>query len=131
FVDRPGQEADLVEGAEARRPPTYRLLEFHRSKREVREARGEVFAPLLDVIGRSIMKQVPDDLQPGALGRFQRRKPARPVVLTRRLFDQMPAKPVADRPEAEVTALAVILDDMAVVARRPDQVEANAIAPPV
>jgi hypothetical protein len=43
----------------------------------------------------------------------------------------VPAEAVANGPEAELPAQAVILQHMAVVTRGPDQVEANAIPPPV
>ena len=130
-VDRPRQEVDFVHGADERWAPADRLLHLHRRQGEIGEARGEVLAGLVDVIGRTVMEQVPDHLDPGALGGLQRRQPARPVVIARRFFDQMPAQAIADRAETELSAQLIILQHMLVVAGRPDEVEANAVAPPV
>jgi hypothetical protein len=43
----------------------------------------------------------------------------------------MPAQAIAQRPESKLVALAVIVQDMAVVAGRPDEVEPDAVAPSV
>ena len=92
-VDRPGQEVDLVQRADERRAAADRLLQFERGQREVGEALGKVVASLVDVIGRAVVEQVPDDLHPDLLGRFQRRQPARPVIFARRFLDQCQRRP--------------------------------------
>src|SRR6185295_6152057 len=74
---------------------------------------------------------VPDDLEADAFRGFKGRQPARPVVFAGRFLDQMPAQAVADRAETQLLALAVIAERMLVVAGRPNEVEANAIAPSV
>jgi len=47
------------------------------------------------------------------------------------LLDQVPAKAIANRAEAELPAQPIILQHMLVVTSRPDQVESNAIPAPV
>jgi len=74
------------------------------------------------------MEQVPDDLEADFLGGLEHREPARPVVLARRLLDQVPAKAVPKRPEAELMALAIVTQHVPVVSRGTDKVEPNAIA---
>ena len=43
----------------------------------------------------------------------------------------MPAETIADRAETEILAQPVIAQDMLVVARRPNEIETNAVAAPV
>ena len=43
----------------------------------------------------------------------------------------MPAKAIADGAESELFALPIILQDVAIVAGRPDEVETHPIAPPM
>ena len=92
---------------------------------------GKVRGGLVDTIGRAIVEQVPDDLKPTCSAASSAGSPARPVVLARRLLDQMPAQAVADGAEAELGALPIVAEHMLVVAGRADQVEANAVTPPV
>ena len=101
---------------------------FDGGKRELGETVGKVLSGLVDMVGRTIVKQVPDDLDSSLLGGLERGKPARPVVLSRRFFDEVPANSVAERPEAELAALAIVLEHMPVVGCCPDQVEAHSVA---
>ena len=43
----------------------------------------------------------------------------------------MPAEAVANGPESDVAALAVIVEHMAIVTRGPDEVQADAVTAPV
>jgi hypothetical protein len=90
-VDRPGQEIDLVERADKRRPAADRLVDVDRGQCEGLEPPRKILRPLVDMVGGAVMEQVPDDLQAKLLGRLQRRQPARPVVAAVRLLDQVPA----------------------------------------
>jgi hypothetical protein len=130
-VDRPGEEVDLVHRTDQRRPPADCLLELEGGEREIREALRKILGALVDAIGRAVVEQVPDHLHAGFLGRFEHRQPARPVVLARIPADEVPAHPVAQRRQAKLPACGIILAHVAVVRRRPDEVEANAVAPPV
>ena len=81
--------------------PADRLLHLERGQREIGEPLGEIGRGLVDMIGRAVVEQVPDDLTPDLLGRLERRQPARPVVFARRLLDQVPAQPVAEGVESQ------------------------------
>ena len=130
-VHRPRQEVDFIERADERRPAADRLVLLERGERESGEPLRKVRRGLVDAIGRAVVEQVPDHLEPDALGRFQRRQPARPVILAGRLLDQMPAQAIADGAETELLAQPVVAQHVPVVARRANEVEPNAVAPPV
>src|SRR4051794_19625277 len=106
-------------------------MHIHRGKGEFGEPISEVFGTLINMIGGAIVKQVPDDLKLDRLRRLESGKPARPIISARRFLDQMPTQTVANRPEAELFALPVVAKHMFVVTCRPDQVQANAVTPPV
>ena len=65
------------------------LILSHRQVRNTVTRLVREFDP--DVVGLSVVEQVPDHLDPRFMGRFERGQPARPVVLARRSLDQMPA----------------------------------------
>src|SRR4029078_4764576 len=130
-LDRPGGEVDLVQRANQRRAIARPLLHLEGGLRELGKALRKILGRRVDMIRGSVVEQVPDDLDSGLAGGIERGKPARPVIFARRLLDQMPAKAVAHRAEAELLALPIILRDVAVVPGRADQVEANAVAPPM
>src|SRR5438477_2666184 len=77
------------------------------------------------------MEQIPAYLHAQLLGGFERRHPARPVVLARRFLNQVPAQAVAHSPEAKLAADPVILEYMLIVRSRLDQIEANPVLAPV
>ena len=130
-LNRPREKADLVQRADERRLPAHRLLNLHRGQGELRETLRKIVGRLVDVIGRAVVEQVPYHLDAGPFGGFERGQPARPIIFARRLLDQVPAKAIAHRVEAELPAQPIVLQHMLVVTGRPDQVESNAIPAPV
>jgi hypothetical protein len=106
-------------------------LDFYRGKREFGEPFGKILGGLVDMVRRAVVEQVPDDLDPGLLSGFKRRYPARPVIFPRRFLDQVPAKAVAKCPEPELATQPIVAQHVLIVACRPDEIEADAIAPPV
>ena len=106
------------------------LLKFDRGQGELGESLGEIVSGLVDMIGRTVVEQVPDHLNAGRSAASSAGSPARPVVFARRFLDQVPAKAVADVCSGRARAQPISCD-MSVVTRRPDQVEANAVTAPM
>src|SRR6185369_9638888 len=108
-----------------------RLAQFQSRNCEIGETLREILARLVDMIGRAIVEQVPVDLDPDLFRGFEHRQPARPVIIARRVLDPVPAQSVAQRQQAEIAALPVIVERMAIVTGGTDEVEPDAVAPPV
>jgi len=73
------------------------------------------------------MAQVPDHLGADAVRRIKQRQEARPVVLSRRGLDQVPAQAVARGPDVVPSELAVVGLGQQIVSGCRQQVEAMAI----
>ena len=85
--------------------PADRLMDFQRGERELGKPLGKVLRHWIDVVGRAVVEQVPDDLHPDLFRCLERGQPARPVIAFRRGSDQVPPEAVADRADS--------IDDMA------------------
>jgi hypothetical protein len=70
-------------------------------------------------------------LNAGFFGRLQHREPARPIIIARRFFDEVPAKTVAKGSEAQLSATAIVLKCVPVMSRGPDEVEPHPVPPPM
>ena len=131
---RPPSDRKLIsfKRADERRPLADRLLHLDRGQREIGEPLGEVGRGLVDMIGRAVVEQVPDDLD----ARPARPLPAPAASSTSRICPAIVSIRCQRRPSRTVRkpsslALPIVLQHVPVVAGRPDQVEANAVPPPM
>jgi len=77
----------------------------------------------VDVVGPSIVTQVPDDLSPGLASCAQHRQNARKIVAIGRRLNQMPANAVTRDVYSAFVQTLVILDNMPVMSSRSSQIE--------
>ncbi len=104
-------------------------------RRDVARKGGEAFdefrRPDIDVVRPSIMAQVPNGLHSRTTRRSQHINKARPIVLTRRLFDQVPAQAVAYGCYAMSPQYFIVAQGIGIVMSRFDEVQAPAVPAPV
>ncbi|MFC7692767.1 hypothetical protein ACFQY5_27530 [Paeniroseomonas aquatica] len=127
----PGEEGDLVDRADHRRPPGDLEVQPGESRGIAGEALDEGGGEDVEPVGPAVVAEVPDHLHAGGFGGAQQRQHRAPVVLARRGLGQVPAHPVARRADAVLGQLAVILLRQQVVPRAGDEIEPPAVAPPL
>src|SRR5690606_21816679 len=95
------------------------------------EALDELRPPDIDIVRPAVVAQIPYHLGALAMGSPQHRQKARPVVLARRPFDQMPAQPIAHAAQAMALQYRVIMRSPAIMTGGGEQIETPTVATPV
>src|SRR5690606_7093799 len=128
---RPGPEGYLVRRRVERHPVALILDQLRHRSGVAGEMLDGGRAPDIDVIRPAVMAQIPDDLATLPLGGLQHRQEARPVILPRRRFDQVPAQAITDAAQPVPAQQRVILFGPLLMTGHVDQVQPSPIAAPV
>src|SRR5690606_33727047 len=124
----PGPERDLVERRIERHGVGFILDQLRHRRCVAGEAFDELRTPDVYIVRPAIVAKVPDHLGALAMGGLQHRQEARPIVLARRPFDQVPAQAVAHAVQAVPVQHRVIMRRPAIMAGGCEQIETPAIA---
>src|SRR5829696_7478360 len=123
----PSPERDLVDRCPERHCIALAIGDLSGRAREGSKSVAEGRRPDVEIVRPTPVGDVPDHLSSRLVCSAKHREPARPVVMARSGFNQVPAQAVSDRPHPMLRYSAIVRFCVTVVSSCSDQVEAPAV----